>query len=29
VLILPDFFGLHRKITYQQIAVDFGLTSME
>jgi hypothetical protein len=29
VLILPDLFGLHRKITYQQIAVDFGLTSME
>ncbi|HUM02640.1 MAG TPA: hypothetical protein VL084_10150 [Thermoanaerobaculia bacterium] len=29
VLILPDLFGLHREITYQQIAVDFGLTSME
>lgn len=29
VLILPDLFGLHRKITYEQIAVDFGLTSME
>ena len=29
VLILPDLFGLRREITYQQIAVDFGLTSME
>lgn len=29
VLILPDLFGLHRKITYGQMAVDFGLTSME
>jgi len=29
VLILPDLFGLHREIMYQQIAVDFGLTSME
>lgn len=29
VLILPDLFGLHREITYQQIAIDFGLTSME
>lgn len=29
VLILPDLFGLHREITYEQIAIDFGLTSME
>jgi hypothetical protein len=29
VLILPDLFGLHREITYGQIAIDFGLTSME
>ena len=29
VLILPDLFGLYRKITYGQMAVDFGLTSME
>ena len=29
VLILPDLFGLRREITYQQIAIDFGLTSME
>lgn len=29
VLILPDLFGLHRQITYEQIAIDFGLTSME
>ena len=29
VLILPDFFGVHRQITYEQIAIDFGLTSME
>jgi hypothetical protein len=29
VLILPDLFDLHRKITYEQIAIDFGLTSME
>jgi hypothetical protein len=29
VLILPDLFGLHREIAYEQIAIDFGLTSME
>ncbi len=29
VLILPDLFGLRREITYEQIAIDFGLTSME
>ena len=29
VLILPDLFGLNREITYEQIAIDFGLTSME
>jgi hypothetical protein len=29
VLILPDLFGLQRQITYAQVAIDFGLTSME
>ena len=29
MLILPDLFGLQRQITYEQIAIDFGLTSME
>lgn len=29
VLILPDLFGLYKEISYGQIAVDFGLTSME
>ncbi len=29
VLILPDLFGLQKKITYGQIAIDFGLTSMD
>ena len=29
VLILPDLFDLQREITYGQIAIDFGLTSME
>ncbi len=29
VLILPDLFDLHREITYEQIAIDFGLTSMD
>jgi hypothetical protein len=29
VLILPDLFDLRREINYGQIAVDFGLTSME
>jgi hypothetical protein len=29
VLILPDLFDLHRQIAYGQIAIDFGLTSME
>ncbi|HVP40237.1 MAG TPA: hypothetical protein VMS93_13750 [Candidatus Saccharimonadales bacterium] len=29
ILILPDFFGLYREISYGQIAIDFGLTSME
>lgn len=29
VLIVPDLFDLRRQITYQQIAIDFGLTSME
>ena len=29
VLIVPDVFDLHRAITYGQIAIDFGLTSMD
>jgi len=29
VLIVPDIFGLHKVITYGQIAIDFGLTSMD
>ena len=29
VLILPDLFDLRREINYGQLAVDFGLTSME
>jgi hypothetical protein len=29
VLILPDLFGLQRQITYAQVAIDFGLTSMD
>lgn len=29
VLILPDLFGLQRQISYGQVAIDFGLTSME
>ena len=29
VLILPDLFGLYKEISYGQIAIDFGLTSME
>ncbi len=29
VLIVPDLFDLHRAITYGQIAIDFGLTSMD
>lgn len=29
VLILPDLFGLQREISYGQVTVDFGLTSME
>ena len=29
VLILPDVFGVHREITYGQVAIDFGLTSMD
>ena len=29
VLILPDLFGLYKDISYGQIAIDFGLTSME
>jgi len=29
VLILPDLFGVQREITYGQIAIDFGLTSMD
>ncbi len=29
LLILPDLFGLAREISYGQMAIDFGLTSME
>lgn len=29
VLILPDLFGVRREMSYGQIAIDFGLTSME
>ena len=29
VLVLPDYFGLHREFTQGQLMVDFGLTSME
>lgn len=29
ILILPDFFGLYREVSHGQIAIDFGLTSME
>jgi len=29
ILILPDLFGLYKEMSYGQIAVDFGLTSME
>jgi hypothetical protein len=29
ILILPDFFNLYKEVSYGQIAIDFGLTSME
>ena len=29
ILILPDLFGLHRTMSYGEIMIDFGLTSME
>jgi len=29
ILILPDLFGLHRTLSYGEIMIDFGLTSME
>jgi hypothetical protein len=29
ILILPDYFGLYKGITYGQIMLDFGLTAME
>ncbi|MBD3162752.1 MAG: hypothetical protein GF346_10230 [Candidatus Eisenbacteria bacterium] len=29
ILILPDVFGLHRTMSYGQVMIDFGLTSME
>ena len=29
VLILPDLFGLQRQITYEQVAINFGLASMD
>ena len=28
ILILPDLFGLHRTMSYGEIMIDFGLTSM-
>jgi hypothetical protein len=29
ILILPDYFGLYKDITYGQIMLDFGLTAMQ
>lgn len=29
ILILPDFFNLYREVSYGQITIDFGLTSLE
>ena len=29
ILILPDVFGLYKEVSHGQIAIDFGLTSME
>jgi hypothetical protein len=29
ILILPDYFGLYKKLSYGQIMLDFGLTAME
>ncbi len=29
ILILPDYFGLNKKLSYGQIMLDFGLTAME
>ena len=29
ILILPDFFGLYKDLSYGEIMIDFGLTSME
>jgi len=29
ILILPDLFGLHKTMSYGEIMIDFGLTSME
>jgi hypothetical protein len=29
ILILPDFFGLYKQVSHGQIAIDFGLTSLE
>jgi hypothetical protein len=29
ILILPDYFGLYKEISYGQIMLDFGLTAME
>lgn len=29
ILILPDFFGLYKEVSHGQIAIDFGLTSLE
>jgi hypothetical protein len=29
ILILPDYFGLYKELSYGQIMLDFGLTAME
>jgi hypothetical protein len=29
ILILPDYFGLYKEVSYGQIMLDFGLTTME
>jgi hypothetical protein len=29
ILILPDYFGLYKEMSYGQIMIDFGLTAME
>ena len=29
ILILPDYFGLYKELSYGQIMLDFGLTAIE